>query len=133
MNHELPSEVPMARILMVDDDRDLLDSGKMILESAGHQVATAFTAPTAEKLVDEQQFDLILLDIMMESLDDGINLARKLKTKGVKVPIVMMSAVSRVTGYNYGKCDEALPCSGFLEKPVTPKGLLDKVEEVLGR
>jgi CheY-like chemotaxis protein len=123
----------MARILMVDDDQDLLESGKMILESGGHQVTTALTAPSAEKLIDTQKFDLIFLDIMMESLDDGINLARKLKIKGVKVPIVMMSAVSRVTGYNYGKCDEALPCSGFLEKPVTPKGLLDKVDEVLDK
>lgn len=121
----------MARILMVDDDQDLLESGKMILESGGHQVTTAFTASSAEKLIDTREFDLIFLDIMMESPDDGINLARKLKTKGLKVPIVMMSAVSRVTGYNYGKCDETLPCAAFLEKPVTPKGLLDKVEEVL--
>ena len=121
----------MARILMVDDDLDLLESSKMVLESGGHEVTTVSTAGEAEKIVGSRQFDLIFLDIMMEYPDDGINLARKLKKSGLATPVVMMSAVSRVTGYEYGKCDEALPCTDFLEKPVTPQALLAKVDAVL--
>lgn len=123
----------MAKILIVDDDTDLLESSKMILESGGHDVTTASTAQEAEKIADSRQFDLIFLDIMMQEPDDGINLARRLKKKGLKTPVVMLSAVSRVTGYSYGKCDEALPCTDFLEKPVTPQGLLNKVREVLNK
>ncbi len=121
----------MARILMVDDDIDLLESSKMVLESGGHDVTTVSTVGEAEKIIDSGKFDLIFLDIMMEYPDDGINLARKLKKKGLVTPVVMMSAVARVTGYEYGKCDEALPCSDFLEKPVTPQALLAKVTAVL--
>ena len=121
----------MARILMVDDDLDLLESSKMVLESGGHKVTTVSTSGEAEKIIGSQKFDLIFLDIMMEYPDDGINLARKLKKSGLATPVVMMSAVSRVTGYEYGKCDEALPCSDFLEKPVTPQALLAKVDSVL--
>lgn len=121
----------MARILMVDDDLDLLESSKMVLESGGHQVTTVSTAGEAEKIIGSQKFDVIFLDIMMEYPDDGINLARKLKKSGLATPVVMMSAVSRVTGYEYGKCDEALPCTDFLEKPVTPQALLAKVSAVL--
>lgn len=123
----------MARILLVDDDIDLLESGKMILESGGHKVITAGTAAEAEKILSSQKFDLIFLDIMMEYPDDGINLARKLRKDGLKTPVVMMSGVGMVTGYSYGKCDEALPCSGFLEKPVKPQDLINKVNEVLNK
>ena len=123
----------MARILIVDDDIDLLESSKMILESGGHEVTTASIASEAEKIIGSREFDVIFLDIMMQEPDDGINLARRLHKKGLKTPVVMLSGVSRVTGYQYGKCDEALPCADFLEKPVTPQGLLDKVSEVLNK
>ena len=123
----------MARILIVDDDIDLLESSKMILESGGHSVTTASTAEEAEKIIDSRKFDAIFLDIMMQEPDDGINLARRLNKKGIKTPVVMLSGVSRVTGYQYGKCDEALPCTDFLEKPVTPQKLLEKVSEVINK
>lgn len=123
----------MAKILLVDDDLDLLESSKMILESGGHQVTTASTTQEAERLINSGKYDLILLDIMMEFPDDGINLAHKLRKNGVQSPIVMLSAVSRVTGYQYGKCDEVLPCNDFLEKPMTPKVLLDKVNAILNK
>jgi DNA-binding response OmpR family regulator len=123
----------MAKILLVDDDLDLLESSKMILESGGHQVTTASTTQEAERLINSGKYDLIPLDIMMEFPDDGINLAHKLRKNGVQSPIVMLSAVSRVTGYQYGKCDEVLPCNDFLEKPMTPKVLLDKVNAILNK
>ena len=121
----------MAKILMVDDDKEFLEAGKNVLEAKGYTVITAENAQEAETKINSQKPDLIFLDIMMQEADDGIVLANKLKKKGLKTPIVMLSGVSKVTGYEYGKCSEVLPCSGFLEKPVSPQDLINKAKAVL--
>ena len=122
----------MAKILIVDDDQDIRDSVKMVLESTGYEVFAAAGVDEAKKIIHSESLDLILLDIMMESPDGGIVFAHQLKKEGNSVPIVMLSGVSQVTGYEYGKCDEVLPCADFLEKPITPEELVNKVKQVLG-
>jgi len=121
----------MAKILMVDDDKEFLDASRVVLEVKGHDVFLAYDVTTAEKNIATENFDLIFLDIMMEEADDGIALAARLKKKGVGVPIVMLSGVSKVTGYEYGKCSEVLPCTDFLEKPISPQQLINKVDKLL--
>jgi DNA-binding response OmpR family regulator len=121
----------MARILMVDDDKEFTDAVKTMLEANGHLVFTVHNVPDAEKKIKNESFDIIFLDIMMQEADDGIALAGRLKKQGVKAPIIMLSGVSKVTGYDYGKCNEALPCTDFLEKPVKPEDLINKVNSVL--
>ncbi len=121
----------MAKILIVDDDQDLLDITSEILEAKGYDVLTADNVEDGEKQVKENDPDLILLDIMMKSPDDGIALLHKLRKENVKTPIIMLSGVSKVTGYEYGKCDETLACDDFLEKPVSPSALISKIESIL--
>jgi DNA-binding NtrC family response regulator len=121
----------MAKILMVDDDREFTEAAKAVLEANGHNVSMMHNAIDAEKTIEAGKFDIIFLDIMMQEADDGIALAGRLKKKGVQAPIIMLSGVSKVTGYEYGKCNEALPCTDFLEKPVSPEDLINKVNSVL--
>mgnify|MGYP000714893527 CR=1 FL=1 len=121
----------MPKILMVDDDKEFLSASKALLIAKGHKVSLAHNAAEAELLLGSESFDLIFLDIMMEEADDGIALAQRLKKKNLKTPVVMLSDVSKVTGYDYGKCDEALPCADFLEKPVKPAELLKKIDSIL--
>ena len=121
----------MAKILMVDDDKEFLEAGKAVLESKGHDIFLACDVQIAEEEISNKSFDIIFLDIMMKNADDGIDLARRLKKKGIKIPIVMLSGVSKVTGYEYGKCNEVLPCTDFLEKPVSPQQLINKVDKIL--
>ena len=121
----------MAKILMVDDNQDFLEAAKAVLEAKGYAVFTAENVRSGEELVKNEVPDLIFLDIMMEQPDDGIALAQKLRKDGVETPIVMLSAVSKVTGYEYDKCDEVLPCNDFLQKPVKPQDLLNKVAAIL--
>ena len=121
----------MARILMVDDDKEFTEAAKSVLEASGHSVSMIHNAADAEAKIDSEKFDVIFLDIMMQEADDGIALAGRLKKKGITTPIIMLSGVSKVTGYDYGKCDETLPCTGFLEKPVSPEDLINKVNSVL--
>ncbi len=120
----------MAKILIVDDDKDFLQACETILKKEGYQVIAVNTVNEAEKAVKEGGLDLALLDIMMENPDDGIALAQKLKKENSDLPVIMLSGVSKVTGYEY-KCDEMLPCLDFIEKPVTPDALVKKVKAVI--
>jgi len=122
----------MAKILMVDDDRDFLEACRLVLEPQGYQVALAASVREAAAAVKKGKPDLIFLDVMMDLPDDGIALAYQLVKEGLKTPIIMLSGVSQVTGLQYGKCDEVLPCRDFLEKPVKPEELLAKVKKILG-
>lgn len=123
----------MAKILMVDDDQDFISACQTILEAQEYSVETANNVSQAESKLESETFDLILLDIMMESPDDGISLAHKLKKNGLKTPIVMLSAVSKVTGLEYGKCDDVMECNDFIEKPVSPQLLISKVNDILSK
>ncbi|MDP8259898.1 MAG: response regulator [Candidatus Gygaella obscura] len=121
----------MHKILMVDDDREFLEASKIVLEANDYEVILAENVSSAEAMIYSDKPDLIILDIMMEQPDDGIALAHKLKKSGIGIPVIMLSGVSTVTGYDYGECNEVLPCSDFLEKPVTPENLLNKIEKIL--
>lgn len=123
----------MAEILMVDDDREFIEASKAVLVAQGYLVSMASDTQEAEKLIQKKSFDLIFLDIMMKYPDDGIVFAQKLKKQGFKTPIIMLSAVSKVTGYNYDSCSEIIPCTDFLEKPISPKELIKKVKQYIGK
>ncbi len=123
----------MARILMVDDDQDFLDAATAILSGKGYDVITASDPEEGERKIKSENPDLILLDIMMVNPDDGIALAHKLRKQNINIPIVMLSGVGKVTGYSYGKCDSVLPCDDFLEKPVSPQILLEKIAKILDK
>ncbi len=119
----------MAKILMVDDDLEFLEASKSLLEGKGYEVKTLNNVKDAEIYMQDEEPDLILLDIMMEEADDGINFAHKLRRGDFKGPIIMLSAVGKVTGFEYGRCDAVLPCDDFLEKPITPQVLIEKVNK----
>lgn len=121
----------MAKILMIDDDRDFLEAGKQILEAQGHAVVAASTPGDGEEKIKAETPDLIFLDIMMQQPDDGIALAQKLFKAGLKTPVVMLSGMSNVTGYSYDKNDDVLPCEEFLQKPIDPEVLIQTVEKIL--
>ncbi|MBD3246987.1 MAG: response regulator [Candidatus Omnitrophica bacterium] len=131
-NHAGIREVEMAKVLMVDDDREFLESCATVLQAQGHTVVLAENSDEGKAKAVSDQPDIIFLDIMMDQPDDGIALAHALRKQGVSTPIVMLSAVSKVTGQQYGKCDQdVLPCEDFLEKPVSPQSLIKKIETVL--
>lgn len=121
----------MARILIVDDDIDIIESSRVMLELAGHEVLAAYNyAEGLKKALDEKP-DLMILDVMMDEPDDGFALAQNLRGRGVDTPIIMMTSVSRVSGYAFGVDDDMLPVNDFLQKPVDPNLLVEKVKALL--
>lgn len=124
----------MARILVVDDDPDVQEAARLYLEKEGYEVETVSSRQEGQKRITDSPPDLVLLDIMMESPDDGIALAQDLRKAGFLKPILMLSSIDIVTGgYKYGKDGEINPVDDFLEKPARPDVLVERVKALLSR
>jgi DNA-binding response OmpR family regulator len=121
----------MARILFVDDDPDIVEAGQIVLRSAGHEVFAAYSREEGMAAVKTSEPDLIILDVMMEEPDDGIAMAVDLRGAGFRKPILMLTSLSKVVGYAYGRNDDVVPVDDFQEKPIEPRTLLAKVNELL--
>jgi CheY-like chemotaxis protein len=129
------------RIFMIDDDDDLVDVIKWVLEGKGYEFVSASSAQEAIARVAEVKPDLILLDVMMEDLVAGFRVVNFLRDYEAhpenrvfaKVPILMMSSIQQRTRMKFS--DDAgsalLPVDAFLEKPVKPQQLLDRIEALL--
>lgn len=121
----------MAKILVVDDDPDLVEDCRLILEKAGHRVLAAHNVADGKAALAKEQPDLMILDVMMESPDDGIAMAQDVRRQGVQIPILMLSSISKVTGMAYDRDTDMVPVNAFQEKPVAPRRLLALVDELL--
>jgi DNA-binding response OmpR family regulator len=121
----------MAHILIVDDDIDIIEASRVLLELDGHKVEAAHTRQSGLKSAVESKPDLIILDVMMDEPDDGFALAQDLRSRGMSMPIIMMTSVSHVSGYAFGVDSDLLPVDDFLPKPVDPTLLREKVLALL--
>ena len=125
-------------ILLVDDDRDIRDSLKIILESKGYTVQTAGNGREALAAVKAKMPDLMILDVMMSTDTEGFDLAFELKQKpeykGLPI-IILTSFLEKVRAEGPGKFQHILgedwPAKWLFEKPVDTKKLLAKIEGIL--
>lgn len=109
-------------ILCVDDDPDMLNYLKAVLEANGYNTLLATSSEEAKKLCKEHTPDLIIVDLMMEEVDSGTELIKHLRAFGHMVPIYMLSSVgdslSAITDYS------SLGLTGVLQKPLNSDTLL---------
>jgi CheY-like chemotaxis protein len=126
----------MKKILIVDDDRDVFESMKIVLEAEGYAVDWATNGTEAIEKAKAGKPDLMILDVMMNTDDEGFQVSYKMREDPelLHVPIVMVTSVGTKTGFSFDKNrdQDFLPVNEFLEKPVDPKVLVDKVRENLG-
>ncbi len=119
------------KVLIIDDDFDLVEAMRITLEAAGYEVIDAQDGGHGLEKITTDQPDLIILDVMMASMDEGFHVAYKIRENDdIKdIPIVMLTAVGNQTGFNFDPEKDAdfLPVNAFLEKPVNPKKLVDVV------
>jgi CheY-like chemotaxis protein len=128
----------MAKILIIDDDADLAESMKAVLESKHHWVICARSGEEGLAKTRAERPELIILDVMMETTDKGFDVARELKKDDLSknIPILMLTALKDKMGLDFKK--EAgdsvwLPVDAYLEKPLKPEELISKVERFLSR
>ena len=127
-----------ADILIIDDDKDLVNSIEIILQTKQYQVRSAFNGKEGYGKIEKKIPDLILLDVMMATDTEGFDLAYKLKEnpKYHDIPIIMITSFTQKMAELGPESfqhilGEAWPVSSFLEKPVDPEVLLSMVEKVL--
>jgi DNA-binding NtrC family response regulator len=114
-------------ILIVDDERIVLDSCKRVLEADGYSVTLATSADKALESMSAEAFSLILMDIKMPGRD-GMSLMREAKEKWPDVPVIIMSGyATNETVTQVSKTDAA----SFIAKPFTPDELAEAIRKVL--
>jgi CheY-like chemotaxis protein len=122
-------------ILIIDDDIDLVEVIRLTLENEGFEVIDAQSGSRGIELARQKNPDIILLDVMLADIDEGFQVAYELRgsddTKDI--PILMLTAVSDQTGFSFDrdKDEDFLPVDEFIEKPISPKALLDLVRKHL--
>ncbi len=125
-----------AKILIVDDDLDLSKALQATLESREYTVITAPSREEGMNKIRAEEPDLIILDIMMDTWEDGFEMARELKktSQYSEIPILMLTAVKDRTGIDFKSTagdPTWCPVNGFLDKPTEPDVLLAEVEKLL--
>ena len=117
------------KILIVEDERLLADSLKVLLEKKGFQVEAVYDGESGEEYAQLGVYDLLILDVMMPGLD-GYELARRVRARRCGVPILMLTARSgledRIQGLNAG-------ADYYLTKPFDSRELLACINALLRR
>jgi CheY-like chemotaxis protein len=130
---------PKAKILVIDDDPDFLKLISMILESGSYDVMTAKNPKEGKEKLLMDKPDLILLDIMMDSIFDGFSLCHDIKTSKEygelrDTPIIFVSAVKEKSGsrFDFNSSEQGLVGpDDYIDKPVQPDDLLARIEKLL--
>ncbi len=123
------------RVLIVDDDPAYVKSTKLILESHGYQVDSASSGDQALVRMQLQKPDLVLLDIMMDWVLDGVNVTREMLRHPAlsSIPIVIVSSIVNSENRDLFPQDQYLHADSWLDKPCSPSAIVGEVERILSR
>jgi CheY-like chemotaxis protein len=127
------------KILVVDDDPDLVEVMRLALEASGYQILSASSGAEGLRMVKETHPDLIILDVMMDYTTEGFQVSLELRSPDPAseyapyrdIPILMLTALHSTTPLRFGPDEDYLPVDDFVEKPLEPGELVEKVEKLL--
>ncbi len=127
----MEEEIKKQRILLVDDEEDILNMTKMRLEASGYQVITASDGNTAYALAKSDSPDLIILDLMLPGMD-GYQVCRLLKfdQNYRHIPVIMLTAKSQKEDKSWG---EKVGADFYMTKPFEAKELLEQINLLIRR
>lgn len=121
------------KILVIDDDYDFQEAIRIILTKANYGVVQAFNKDEGEKKVKSESPDLIILDIMMESITAGFQFLYEVigtkEQRKTQIPVLSITSISQRSGFKFSpSIDRNLfPADDYLAKPVEPEKLLERV------
>ena len=129
------------KILIIDDDPDLVESMQITLEANDYQVESAYNGTEGLRLVKEINPDLIILDVMMDSITEGLQVSYQLRSRDpqseyrdyANIPILMVTGVSQKMHMKFSpeKDEDYLPVDELVEKPIQLDTLLEKVKKLI--
>ena len=127
------------KILIIDDDPDLVYALRLPLQAAGYQVSSAGNGRAGLQMVKRVNPDLIILDAMMDWPTDGFHVSLALRNPTHtseyaayrRIPILMLTAIHSTTALRFAPDPDYLPVDSFVEKPIGPDELLKQVRKQL--
>ena len=129
----------MPKILVIEDDSDMVAAIRMPLEANGYDVLAASTGEEGLQQVKEVDPDLIILDVMMETTTAGFQVSLQLRSPDPQseyaayshIPILILTAIHTTTSLRFGPDEAYLPVDDFVDKPIDPDVLLEKVRALI--
>jgi CheY-like chemotaxis protein len=123
------------KILVVDDDPDFVEAMRLTLEPNGYTVVSAASGDEGLAKVRAESPDLVILDVIMASVLDGLQMSRRMQEnpEHKRIPILMVTSIANTDYAALFPTDEYISIDGFLSKPVAPAVLLERVAALLRR
>lgn len=128
------NELKNKKVLLVDDDLDLLEQHKLLFQSKGYQVVTADNSKEGFEVFKREKPDAAVIDLIMEQHDSGFILCYKIKKDeyGKNIPVFMLTSAAYDTGYKFSSATdeekEWIKVDEIIHKPVVIDDLVEKIE-----
>jgi CheY-like chemotaxis protein len=123
------------RILVIDDDPIFVKTTTAILESHGYQVDSARNSAEALSRMNEDRPDLVLLDVMMDWVLEGVTISQEMMSRRdlQRIPIIMVTSIRSTEYLGVFPQDQYLHIDSWLDKPCSPDKLVSEIEKTLAR
>lgn len=120
-------------VLIADDDPVFVAAVSAVLQTR-YAVKTASNGTEALEEIAKEFPDLVILDVMMDYMSEGFDVARKLRTNPAtkSIPLIMLTGVDQLYNYRLEQDESWVPSDRYLEKPIEPETLLSEVESLIG-
>jgi CheY-like chemotaxis protein len=124
----------VSKILIVDDDPDFVEFAQFALESQDYEVISAANGDEGLAKVSEEKPDLVILDVVMASVLDGLSMSQRMYSDPAHrdIPILMVTSIANTDYAVLFPTDEYIHIDGFMSKPISPDKLLGTIEKLLG-
>ena len=122
-----------AKILIVDDDPDFVEYTRAVLEAADYRIVSAGNSDQGMLMVAREKPDLVVLDVIMSSVLDGLSLSQRMADDPElkHIPIVMVTSIANTDYLALFPTDESIHIDAFLTKPIAPAELVRQIKRLL--
>ena len=124
----------MPKILVVDDDPDFVEWVKLVLADQGYEIVSAANGEQGLRLVEEEAPDLVVLDVIMSTVLDGLRMSQEMRENVAfrQIPVLMVTSIANTDYAELFPTDEYVHIDDFLSKPIPPEVLRERVSTLLG-
>lgn len=124
----------MSTILVVDDDPEFVEITRLILEAHDYEVRSASNGEQALQAMRQRRPSLVLLDVMMSSILDGLNVSHEMREDPElrSIPVIMVTSIITSPHASLFPTDEFIPIDAWISKPMDPDDLLNKIKRLIG-
>jgi len=124
----------VSTILVVDDDPEFVEITRLILEAHDYEVRSASNGEQALQAMRQRRPSLVLLDVMMSSILDGLNVSHEMREDPElrSIPVIMVTSIITSPHASLFPTDEFIPIDAWISKPMDPDDLLNKIKRLIG-